>query len=272
MSGAFAANLARRVATAVVVLPALVAVLFLAPPAAFASVAAAAVLLGMRELHRLIEAARWRPFRMGGYVLVAALFAEAATPRAAFPAYWPAALLLLLVLALRRPPAEAVPGAAATLLGAAYLGAFGGAIVALRLVEPVALGAWRVVLLLGAVMSADSLAYFVGHAVGRRPLSPALSPAKTVEGGIGGLLGGAAGALVVRALGLPELPLSHAAALGVAAAAAGTAGDLFESQFKRWAGVKDSGSLFPGHGGMLDRLDSLLFAAPVLYYYFVGRS
>jgi phosphatidate cytidylyltransferase len=185
---------------------------------------------------------------------------------------WPAALLLLLALALRRPPAEAVPGAAATLLGAAYLGTLGGAVAALRLADPVATGAWRVTLLLGAVMSADTCAYLVGRALGRRRLAPALSPSKTLEGLGGALMGGALGALVVRALGLPELPASHAAALGIAAAAAGTVGDLFESQLKRWAGVKDSGALFPGHGGMLDRLDSLLFAAPVLYYYFVGRS
>jgi phosphatidate cytidylyltransferase len=270
--GGFGANLMRRVATAALALPVLVAVLFLAPPSAFASVAAGAVLLGMRELHRLVASAGWRPFVLEGYLLVVVAFVEVASPRAAAPALWPAALLLLLVLALRRPPAEAVPGAAAALLGAAYLGACGGAIVALRLLEPVASGAWRVTLLLASVMAADSCAYFAGHALGRRPLAAALSPAKTVEGGLAGLVGGAVGALAVGALGLPELPLGHAAALGVAAAAAGTAGDLFESQLKRWAGVKDSGALFPGHGGMLDRLDSLLFAGPVLYYYFVSRS
>ena len=69
-------------------------------------------------------------------------------------------------------------------------------------------------------------------------------------------------------LSLPGLPVAHAVALGVLVAAVGTAGDLAESLLKRWAGVKDSGRLFPGHGGMLDRLDSLLFGAPVLYYYF----
>jgi phosphatidate cytidylyltransferase len=89
-----------------------------------------------------------------------------------------------------------------------------------------------------------------------------------VEGSFGGLLGGVAGALVVRAVGLHELPALHAAGLGALVAASGVAGDLFESLLKRWAGAKDSGALFPGHGGMLDRLDSLLFGAPVLYYYF----
>jgi phosphatidate cytidylyltransferase len=94
------------------------------------------------------------------------------------------------------------------------------------------------------------------------------APGKTVEGAVGGLVGGIVGALAVRALGFPDLAWPHAVVLGLAVAVAGMAGDLFESVLKRWAGVKDSGRLFPGHGGMLDRLDSLLFGAPVLYYYF----
>ena len=77
-----------------------------------------------------------------------------------------------------------------------------------------------------------------------------------------------AGALAVRALGLPSLPLGHALVLGVLVSGLGILGDLDESLLKRWAGVKESGILFPGHGGMLDRLDGLLFGAPVLYYYF----
>ena len=80
--------------------------------------------------------------------------------------------------------------------------------------------------------------------------------------------GGVAGAFLVRQLGMPQLAPLHAAGLGLAVASLGIVGDLVESLLKRWAGVKDSGALFPGHGGMLDRLDSLLFGAPVLYYYF----
>ena len=108
-----------------------------------------------------------------------------------------------------------------------------------------------------------------GTRVGRHRLAPLVSPGKTVEGAIGGLVGGVAGALAVapaRAAG--PRPARTRCGLGVAVAAMGIVGDLDESLLKRWAGVKDSGTLFPGHGGMLDRLDSLLFGAPVLYYYF----
>jgi len=168
-----------------------------------------------------------------------------------------------------RDIALAVPAGAATLLGAAYLGALGGSIAALRVLPPVELGAWRLLLLLAIVMGADTAAFFVGSAVGRHKLAPAISPGKTIEGLVGGLAGGMLGAVIVRWVGLRSLPLAHAVGLGLGVAALGTAGDLAESLLKRWAGVKDSGALFPGHGGMLDRLDSLLFAGPVLYYYFV---
>ncbi len=158
--------------------------------------------------------------------------------------------------------------AAATLLGSLYLGALGGTIAALRVLTPPAEGAWRIALLLATLVSSDSLAFFVGHAIGRHRLAPIVSPGKSIEGAVAGIAGGVLGAWLVRDLAFPAMPLPHALALGALVAAMGILGDLDESLIKRWAGVKDSGRLFPGHGGMLDRLDSLLFGAPVLYYYF----
>jgi phosphatidate cytidylyltransferase len=195
---------------------------------------------------------------------------EAAAPGSGAPPLWPLAVLAVTAAAVvvRSEPAAAGAGAAATLLAAGYLGGLGGTIAGLRVLPPIEQGSWRLVLLLAILMTADAAAFFVGHAMGRRPLAPRISPGKTIEGTIGGLAGAAAAALAVRAIGLPWLPLDHALGLGVAVAASGTVGDLFESLLKRWAGVKDSGRFFPGHGGMLDRLDSLLFGAPVLYWYF----
>jgi phosphatidate cytidylyltransferase len=265
----FLANLARRVATALVALPTLLAVFFLAPPRATVAVVALALAVGFHEFSALVRARGIRPMRWVGFVLAAALFLDVVSPGwLGVPSAPLGALLLLAFTLWRGVDLESVTGAAATLLGAVYLGALGGTIAALRVVPPIEQGAWRLLLLLGIQVFSDSLAFFVGHAIGRRRLAPGISPGKSVEGAIGGLVGGVLGALAVRSLGLPAMPALHAAGLGAGVAALGIVGDLDESLLKRWAGVKDSGTLFPGHGGMLDRLDSLLFGAPVLYYYF----
>jgi phosphatidate cytidylyltransferase len=183
----------------------------------------------------------------------------------------PAVIVIGLSLALTRGNAmsESLTAAALTLLGGAYIGALAGCMAALRLLPPDGSGPWRLTLLLAVIMASDTTAYLAGNVWGRHRLAPLISPGKTVEGLVGALAGGIPAALVVRAIGLPEMPALHAVALGAAVTFLGITGDLGESLMKRWAGVKDSGTLFPGHGGMLDRLDSLLFGAPVLYYYFL---
>jgi len=253
-----------------VALPALGAALFLGPPWLAVTIVATALAVGLFEFFGLLQVRGLRPMRRVGLLLGAAFFVEVTWPGAAPASLLPLAAVVLLAFALSRgADLESVSSAAATLLGAAYLGALGGAMAALRLQPTVDEGAWRLLLLLVIVIFSDTFAFFVGHAVGRRRLAPNVSPGKSVEGAIGGLAGGILGALVVRHLGLPGVPLLQAAGLGAAVAAMGIVGDLDESLLKRWAGVKDSGALFPGHGGMLDRLDSLLFGAAVLYYYFL---
>ncbi len=265
----FLANLARRLGTALVGIPVLLLVFFAAPPWAGVALVAAALVVGEHEFFGLLNARGLRPMRRVGLVLAAAFFLDVAFPGWLGVPFVPLGALLLLGFALSRgADFESVSAAAATLLGAVYVGALGGTIAALRLLDPVARGPWRILMLLVVVMASDTMAFFVGHTLGRRKLAPAVSPGKSVEGAVGGLLGGVAGAFVVRALGFPDMPPAHAAALGAVVAVVGIVGDLDESLLKRWAGVKDSGTLFPGHGGMLDRLDSLLFGAPVLYYYF----
>ncbi|HET7746039.1 MAG TPA: phosphatidate cytidylyltransferase [Vicinamibacteria bacterium] len=265
----FAPNLGRRLATAAVAIPLLVLALFAAPPWVLVAVVALACALGLHEMFALLSAAAVRPLPVAGFVAAALLFAGTVDG-------WPvsplaAAAVVVAWVALRGVSdyGDAARAAMGTLFAATYLGALGGTMAGLRTLAPLDEGPWRVALLLAIVMMADSAAYFAGSAFGRRKLAPRISPAKTWEGAAGAVLGGIVAAIVVRRLGLPRLPLLDAVALGAAVAVAGTAGDLFESLLKRWAGVKDSGTLFPGHGGMLDRLDSLLFAAPVLYYYFL---
>ena len=127
-------------------------------------------------------------------------------------------------------------------------------------------GPRMVLFLLVLLWAGDSLAYFAGRAFGRHNLAPELSPGKTWEGAIANLTGSLI--VGVAAARWIALPAAHLATMAVLANVAGQVGDLTESAYKRAAGAKDSGMLLPGHGGMLDRVDSLIFAAPVVWYYF----
>jgi len=113
----------------------------------------------------------------------------------------------------------------------------------------------------------DIGAYSIGKIIGKNQLCPVASPKKTVEGALGGLLIGLIAAFAAKLLLLKQLTIIDCAVLAIGIAIVGQLGDLFESTFKRMNGVKDSGNLLPGHGGMLDRIDSLLFSAPLVYYY-----
>jgi phosphatidate cytidylyltransferase len=149
---------------------------------------------------------------------------------------------------------------AATLYGILYVPYLASHVVLLR-----RLGVWPLALAIGATWSCDVFAYFAGKAFGRHKLLPRVSPGKSWEGTIAGVL--AATAFAVLAGRYALLPLSTSVVAGVLLGTVGQVGDLAESALKRYCGVKDSGSLIPGHGGVLDRFDSLLFNGTALYYF-----
>ena len=154
-----------------------------------------------------------------------------------------------------------VDQAAARLLASWYIGMPLGMLAAVQ-----GLGGPRATLLLVAtIVVSDSGQYYTGRAFGRRPLAPAISPKKTIEGAVGGFVAGGVFLALAGGWWLPSVPLALRIALGVTVVALGIVGDLFESMLKRSAGVKDSSALIPGHGGVLDRIDALLFAAPLYY-------
>jgi phosphatidate cytidylyltransferase len=169
-----------------------------------------------------------------------------------------------LAVASGQPGPAILRDTAAALLPVVYIGLPLGALAAVRVYG----GREALLLLMLTIVISDSAQYYTGRAFGRRPLAPAISPKKTIAGAVGGVVFGTAsvaagGHLVFPAVALPMLVL-----VGASISALGIVGDLFESLLKRSAGVKDSGALIPGHGGVLDRVDSWLFAAPV-YYVFI---
>ena len=166
-------------------------------------------------------------------------------------------------LATGRSGTQTLLDVASSLFPLLYLGLPIGALVAVQEFA----GREALLLLLGTIMVSDTAQYYGGRWLGRTPLAPAISPKKTVEGALFGLAAGVALMLVIATPGLDRSTVPQRALLGVALVGLGIAGDLFESQLKRGAGVKDASVLIPGHGGMLDRIDSLLFAAPGFYLF-----
>lgn len=119
------------------------------------------------------------------------------------------------------------------------------------------------------IVASDTGAYYTGRNLGKNKLVPLISPGKTIEGSIGGLLSAVLAALITKYTFFTALPISHAIGLAILMNIISQMGDLFESLIKRGAGAKDAASIIPGHGGLLDRLDSILFNAPILYYYYI---
>ena len=151
---------------------------------------------------------------------------------------------------------------AGQVLGLIYLVA---PLVMVVLIRNAAQGAAWIFFLLLVIFAGDTGAYYVGSYVGRHKLCPQISPKKTIEGAVGGVAANAVAAALAQILFLDIISLPAAVALGMFAGAVGQTGDLFESVFKRAAKIKDSGVILPGHGGILDRIDAVLFAIPVVY-------
>jgi len=164
---------------------------------------------------------------------------------------------------------DALPSSAIAVMATLYVGMLGGSLIRLRNDFAPNIGPKLVYFLVLVVWLGDAGAYYVGKKFGRRALSPRISPKKTIEGGIGGIAVAILTAVIIHFTFFREFPLVHAIIAGVILSIAGVIGDLAESMWKRSAAVKDSGTLIPGHGGFLDRFDSVFFTTPILYVYWV---
>lgn len=175
-------------------------------------------------------------------------------------------VLLALAKVVLSYPSFNLPNAAFSVFGFIYVGLSFSYIISIRFIDYTVLpGTYFLWLTLIGTWASDTFAYFVGSKLGKKKLCPALSPGKTREGAIGGL----AGCIIsVTVLGyIINISIAHSLALGAIIGIAAPIGDLAESALKRFFGVKDSGNILPGHGGVLDRFDSVMFSVPVVYYY-----
>lgn len=296
-------NLLKRILTAVVLIPVVLWLVLSAPVAVLAVVAGAVALLAVRELLKLAEGYGIQPFVWPTYVFVALFFAfMALTPGNATPLFSTALFVysatfaaamagfVFLIIGMRRAELRgAFPAAMVSVLAFGYIALPMAFLVQVR--EQWA-GAFLLLYLLLLVWAGDIFAYFVGRSVGRHLMAARISPKKTWEGAAASLAASLAVGWLLFNYALPissallnahliaqkdglfaleKQPLWLTLLLSAAINVAAQLGDLVESLIKRGAGVKDSGALLPGHGGMLDRIDALLMAAPVLWYYAAWR-
>ena len=271
-----------RLLTAAVALPILIASIILpwyVPQTVwiFVAIAVAALLAGLFEFYSLTK-----KLELKADAAIAYLGAAALTVSFIFDAPANDPNLLILTLALfviavlisqtfrfQKDFTKMLTGIGVTVLGVLYVAFLGGFLISTRVgFENVPGLSTDLLLYFFVVMfGSDAGAYFAGRAFGKHKLSPKISPGKTVEGLIGGILAAAGFAALCTLTFFPELPYKFSIPLAVVMAVVGVLGDLAESAMKRGSNTKDAATILPGHGGFLDRLDSLLFNAPILYYF-----
>jgi|SRR5688572_7242336 len=262
-----------RLISGAVLLLGVIAALWFLQPIFLLGIAVLVALLAFREYVDIAARAGAYVSRPAGGIAVAIVCVAAAIPGMPLDVALAGTTLGLSALALSTATkmsggsGGALQSAAIAVFAPLYLGLPLGLLAATRW----SLGREAALLLIVTVAISDTLQYYSGRAFGRHLLAPVVSPKKTIEGAAGGFVGAALSLAVIGHWWLPQMGLPARILLGVAVAAVGIVGDLFESLLKRSVDMKDASAIIPGHGGVLDRIDALLFAAPV-YYVFVRYS
>jgi phosphatidate cytidylyltransferase len=268
---------AARILTAAVLIPGVVAVVWWGSTALVAALTGLVALLALREFFTLGARLNLQAYRLWTSLCALGIFfqqwsASAAQTYQVGAPEFPLELIFFvfvlgcagIIFATHRPLADALGDIGISSAGLVFVALPLSAVVRIHALGRV--GPKLLLFTLVLVWVGDTLAYFVGRSFGRVPMAPQLSPKKTWEGAAANLLGSAiVAAVLFRWL---EIDAFQAVLMACLANIAGQAGDLLKSAYKRGAGVKDSGTLLPGHGGILDRIDALILAAPVVWYYF----
>lgn len=265
----------KRILTALIVLPFLiVSILFASLWWVFVLLAAAAMVMGLWEFYLLAKKLQLKPDPGAGYLAGAAIITISLQNDPAVTVLLVQFVIIvltagtLIAATLRGAPFDKmIASAGATILGVLYIPLLGSHLVSLRTGFNQVLSAHLLSFFFLVLMGGDTGAYYVGRALGKRKLAPSISPGKTWEGAVGGLVAALAMATLAHFWFFRELPLKYTLPLAALMTVVGIFGDLAESALKRGAGAKDAANILPGHGGILDRLDSLLFNAPLIYYF-----
>lgn len=252
----------KRVLTAAIALPLLALLILKLPPVYYSALLALASAIALWEfysMYRVKESLRYAGIILGILVIAVVYVTHNITSVIAVSVMAVAAIRLF----VWKEPGSSLSDVAPVLFGLLYVPVMLGYQIFLIQAAPELL-----LFLMASVWTGDALALYVGKSVGRRKLYVTMSPNKTIAGGFGSLAGGALGAAAIKVLLIPYIAMKTALLIGVVVGGVAIVGDLVESMFKRDAGVKDSGSYLPGHGGILDKIDGSVFAGPVLYWIF----
>jgi phosphatidate cytidylyltransferase len=256
-----------RWATGIIAVPILFLIIAFGSETIFTLLIIIAALVGVEEYNRMVFGIGhwWERVEMLAIALLI-LMAAAAGDRVLLVAILSFSVMVILMLNLLRVRKEGLDmvRVGKVILGMMYVPLLMSHFILIRH-EPE--GIRWIFFILVLAFCGDIAAYYIGRALGRKKLLPEVSPGKTVEGTIGLVIGSITGCILFKEFLFPVLSISHTVILGLVGSVAGQLGDLCESALKRAAGVKDSGMLLPGHGGILDRLDCLMFIAPFVYYY-----
>jgi phosphatidate cytidylyltransferase len=260
-----------RVITGIVGLGLVILIIGLGNLLVFWLVVSSAIVVGLLEFYNLAESRKFPVYKLFGVLLgwllslvplIASSFQGITLIEFTLTLIFLA--LFLYALLTKRSLAESIPALSITLFGIFYVSWLLSHLVLIRGLSD---GKKLVFYLLLVVWAGDTGAYYTGSYLGRHKLSPVISPKKTIEGAIGGILASLLVSCIAKRAFLPLLEYKDCIALGILLAVTAQLGDLCESLLKRAVNIKDSGTILPGHGGILDRLDGVMFAAPVLYYY-----
>jgi phosphatidate cytidylyltransferase len=257
----------KRWITGVVAVPILFTVIAYGSEALFAALIIGATLLGMAEYNRMVFGPGFSREKIETIVISLLILLSAAagdmTLLVTILTFTVMAALMLNLLRFREQGPDMIT-VGGVILGILYIPVLMSHFILIRKTPS---GVLWIFFILVLAFTGDIAAYYVGRSLGKRKVLPQVSPGKTVEGTIGLVAGSITGCLLFRQFFFPLVPVGHAVILGLVGSIIGQLGDLSESALKRSAGVKDSGTLLPGHGGILDRLDCLMFVTPFVYYY-----